>query len=98
MFQDSEPTVLEVWINGPFNVHEINDQVPVTNGVAEQPWFSYASGRNPPVSEMKSLIKDFDVITGLHIKEFLGDELTRVTMQSKVNPGSFDKVMFFPRS
>ena len=88
----SQPAVLEVWMNGPPKVHRMKDKMTYTKGVSDAPWFSNPSQFNPKVSEMKSFFADFDVITGLHIKK-LEDGTARVALQSKVNPGSFQKVM-----
>lgn len=78
-------------MSDPPKVHRINDAVTYTNGVSNEPWFSYYSKFNPKISEMKSLLADFDVINGLHVGS-MTDATIRVAMQTKVNPGSFSKV------
>lgn len=79
-------------MNGPPKVHKVNDAVTYTSGLSDAPWFSNPSNSNPKVSAMKSFMEEFDVITGLHVKK-LENGIARIALQSKVNPGSFQKVM-----
>lgn len=80
-------------MDGPPKVHRMKDSVTYAKRVNDAPWFSNPSNFNPKVSEMKTFIEEFDVITGLHVKKLEdGLDTARVALQSKVNPGSFKKV------